>query len=83
MIAYARAGRTISKDLAPVLAGSRHKDFRVSERSCGRQLFWRTQQCGSTPVDSPSARVYLARQWREGLRDPCIPLLAQLLMNSG
>lgn len=27
MIGYARAGRTISKDLAPVLAGSRHKDF--------------------------------------------------------
>jgi hypothetical protein len=29
MIAYTRAGRTISKDLAPVLAGSRHKDFGV------------------------------------------------------
>ena len=27
MVAYARAGRTISKDLAPVLAGSRHKDL--------------------------------------------------------
>jgi hypothetical protein len=27
MIAYARTGRTISKDLAPVLAGSRHKDL--------------------------------------------------------
>ena len=27
MIAYARAGRTISKDLSPILTGSRHKDY--------------------------------------------------------
>ena len=27
MIAYARAGRTISKDLSPVLTGSRHSDY--------------------------------------------------------
>jgi hypothetical protein len=30
MVAYARAGHTITKDLAPVLAGSRHKDLGYS-----------------------------------------------------